>query len=128
MGDEWPKYCRARDLAVEGNRVAVSFTSGRSQKVAVTDEGESIRLSAIVAARATIAKMVEKPANLAILAWQRNRATGLVGFRIDERGRLVGEALVPRVGLTAEEFQIYLRTVASECDRFEFLLTGKDVE
>ena len=42
--------------------------------------------------------------------------------------RLVAESLVPKAGLTAEEFQLYARTVARESDRFEFELTGKDIE
>ena len=66
--------------------------------------------------------------DLPIQVWLRNRATALVGFRIDSRGRLVGEALVPKAGLTAEEFQIYVRAVAVQCDRLEYLLTGRDQE
>ena len=60
--------------------------------------------------------------------WKRNRATQLVGFRIDDRSRLVAEAWVLKIGVTPEEFQLYVRTVAKESDRFEFLLTGRDVE
>ncbi|HEU5178897.1 MAG TPA: hypothetical protein VFU24_15710, partial [Burkholderiales bacterium] len=57
-------------------------------------------------------------------AWRRNRSSQLVGFRVDQRGRLVGEAWVPKAGLSAQEFQVYVRRVAAECDRFEYLLTG----
>jgi hypothetical protein len=52
----------------------------------------------------------------------------LVGFRIDRQHRLVGEAWIPKAGLVAEEFQLYVRMLAAECDRFEYALTGKDVE
>jgi hypothetical protein len=41
---------------------------------------------------------------------------------------VVGEAWVPKEGLTAEEFQVYVRAVATESDRFEYALTGRDVE
>jgi hypothetical protein len=41
---------------------------------------------------------------------------------------LIAEAWIPKAGLTAEEFQLYVRTVALESDRFEYVLTGKDVE
>ena len=51
-----------------------------------------------------------------------------MGFRIDHRGRVVGEAWVPKAGLSAAEFQLYLRTAAVECDRFEYVLTGRDAE
>jgi hypothetical protein len=40
----------------------------------------------------------------------------------------VGEALVPKAGLSTQEFQLYVRTVAVEADRFEFVLTGRDRE
>jgi len=52
----------------------------------------------------------------------------LMGFRIDRRGRLVGEAWVPKAGLTGEEFQLYVRHLAVEADRFEYGLTGRDSE
>ena len=58
----------------------------------------------------------------------RNRTAALVGFRIDNRSRLVGEAWVSKSGLTTEEFELYVRNLAAECDRFEFVLTGRDAE
>ena len=52
----------------------------------------------------------------------------MIEFRVDRRGRLVGEAWVPKPGLDADEFLLYVRRVAEECDRFEYILTGRDVE
>jgi hypothetical protein len=52
----------------------------------------------------------------------------LVGFRLDQKGRLVGEAWVPKAGLTRDEFLLYAKRVADECDLFEYHLTGKDRE
>lgn len=46
----------------------------------------------------------------------------------DRRGRLVGEAWVPKAGLTGHEFQLYVRHLAVEADRFEYRLTGRDFE
>jgi hypothetical protein len=42
-----------------------------------------------------------------------------VGFKIDGRGRLVGEAWVPPAGLNREEWSVYVRAVARACDRVE---------
>jgi hypothetical protein len=50
-----------------------------------------------------------------------------VGFRFDHRDRLIGECILPLAGLDAEEFALCARAVAAECDRYEYLLTGKDV-
>ena len=44
------------------------------------------------------------------------------------RGRVVAGAWVPKAGLTQEEFQLYVRAVAVESDRFEYRLTGRDNE
>ncbi len=61
-----------------------------------------------------------------VAAWKRNRFSDLIGFKIDGRGRLVGEAWVPVAGLDAEEWALYVGTVARTCDRVEYLLSGRD--
>lgn len=124
MVAEWIKLCRSADLSVDGDAVDVRFAEGRHHRVSVRDAGATYELQSIVARPAALREVEDVP----LLAWQRNRASHLYGFRIDQRGRLVGEAWVPKIGLTAEEFQIYVRRLAAECDRFEYLLTGADEE
>jgi hypothetical protein len=60
------------------------------------------------------------------MAWERNRTSDLVGFKIDGRKCLIGEACVPTAGLTADEWGTHVRHVARTCDRMEYLLTGRD--
>ena len=93
-------------------------------RVHVESKDDAVELRAVVARRA----VVEAQENPAFAAWDRNRSASLVGFRLDERGRLVGESWVPGAGLTAEEFSTYVRATAAACDLFEFHLTGKDRE
>ena len=124
MGADWIRLCHARDLTLHDNHIDVSFNDGRHHRVDVTDEGDVYRIRGIVARRATVTSIP----NLPIQIWKRNRTTHLVGFRIDRKMRLVAEAWAPKPGLTPEEFQFYLRSLAAECDRFEYILTGKDVE
>lgn len=126
MAAEWQRLIRGREFDVEDGRVLVKLGE-RSQRLTVKDEGESYLLTAVVA-RARIVRGLDSIDDLLLRAWQRNRATSLVGFRLDNRDRLVGEAWVPKLALTPEEFQMYLRTVARESDRLEFELTGEDVE
>ena len=102
----------------------VRFANERTQRVSVSDAGDRYELSSIVARPAAVAEVPDA----AMRAWRRNRSTHLVGFRIDKRGRLVGEAWAPKVGLTAAEFRFHVRQIARESDRFEFVLTGRDVE
>jgi hypothetical protein len=102
----------------------VRFESGRSQKVAVEDRGDAFLLRSVVARHAIVSEI----ADAALRAWTRNRSTVFVGFRVDDRERMIGEVSVPKQGITASEFQLILRHLAAEADRFEFELTGGDRE
>lgn len=58
----------------------------------------------------------------------RNRQLQLCGLSVDQKGNLNGQCMVPKVGLDADEFQLCARHLAAECDRLEYLLTGRDRE
>lgn len=126
MAAEWQRLVRGREFDAGDDGVLVRL-GVRSQQLSVVDEGESYLLTTVVA-RARIVRGLGSIDDLLLRAWRRNRVTPLVGFRLDSRERLVAEAWVPKLGLTPEEFQMYLRTVARESDRMEFELTGEDVE
>jgi len=124
MANDWQGYALAEGFTVDGSAIGVSFADGRRQLVNVSEGVEEYRLSSFVVKQAK----AESISDLPLQVWKRNRSTAIVGFRIDDRGRLVGEAWVPKLGMTAEEFQLTVRTVAAECDRWEFILTGRDNE
>jgi hypothetical protein len=122
---EWRKYCEvAPDVTPDTAGLTVQFSNGRAQRIDVHPGNGVIELRSVVARRA-VAEQVER---VMLVAWEHNRASSLVGFRVDDRGRLVGECWVPTHGLTREEFLLYVRSVAVECDRFKFQLTGNDRE
>ena len=121
---DWKILSRANGFKINGDEICVSLGTGRKQVVQVADAEDTIHLLSFVA-RAVIVAQIE---DAAIQAWQRNRAVALVSFRIDQKGRLLGESWVPKIGLNEIEFQLYVRTLAVECDRFEHQLTGRDVE
>jgi len=124
MATEWRRFCKPRDLAVDGGEINVQLAEGRHHVISVEETDDSLRLVGIVTRQAATAAIP----NLLPIIWEKNRALQLVGFRVDRRGRLVGEVLVPGAGLDADEFQLCVRTLAAECDRMEYLMTGKDVE
>lgn len=124
MAVKWTEYCNADDLKVSSGEVAVLLAKGRSHRVRIEDGERAYRISAIVIP-ARVVRGMESPA---IETWLRNRNMRLVGLRIDKDGRMAGEAHVPKVGLTSQEFQTYVRTVARECDRIEYLILGRDME
>ena len=123
MSVDWRKLSRAARLPVNGNAIDVKFADGRGQTVQVDDKApEGLRLWS-VAAQASVARAL--PDSYAY-TWRRNRVTELVGFRVEPSGRIIGEAFVPGVGLTADEWELYVLSVARASDRFEYLLTGAD--
>ena len=103
MRAKWAAYCQAKDLRVEEPHVVIELGDGRRQRVTVQEENDSYLLSAIVARRAVVLDNHDLP----IQACLRNRTTALVGFRVDRSSRLVGEAWVPKEGMSAEEFQFH---------------------
>ena len=124
MATEWRRLVRGKEFDVEGDEVIVDVGFERLHRVRVTAETDGLHLEGVVARSAVIA---DAP-TLGRLAWERNRGCSIVGFRLDRKGRLIGEAWVPLIGLERAELELILNHVAAECDRFEHLLTGKDVE
>lgn len=124
MVADWTQFCQSSDLVVDAPHVDITFGDDRRHRVTVREESGEYILSAFVVRQSTVASLP----NLPLQVWVRNRAASLVGFRIDHRGRLVGEAWVPKAGITASEFQLYVRALAIEADRFEYALTGRDSE
>jgi hypothetical protein len=82
-----------------------------------------IRLWSRVATRSEVG--LERPE---IEAWLINRYRELVGFKIAERGTIIGEALIPLIDITPDEWSLYVNTLAKSCDRLEYLWTGADQE
>lgn len=124
MSLDWRRLCRAEGLQVQGDGVTVSFHGERRQRVRVLEADGAFLVYAVITGPAATRDLQDP----ALLAWQRNCLSRVVGLRVDDRGRLIGQAWVPLAGLEAHEFQLCVRTVAAESDRVEHLLTGRDVE
>lgn len=124
MALEWHRWCKSAGLSVEENEIILVFPDDRGHRVRVDEGAEEIHLVGMVAKKS----VTENLEQVALRLWERNRTTQLVGFRLDERQRILGEAWVPKAGLSAEEFVMYVRSVGAACDRLEYLLTGSDRE
>lgn len=122
---DWRDLSRKAGLVVGGEAIEMRFSGERSQLVYVVEEdSETNWIWTVVAGRAAIQDVKD----LELRAWIRNRFVDLVDFRIDRDGRLICEAAVATAGLKAEEWGLYVRTVAQAADRLEYLLTGRDIE
>jgi hypothetical protein len=125
MTADWRKLTRDAKLTVHGEAIELRLGDGRKHAVYVDDRSAGqLRLWSVVA-RAGVVRKVSQPN---IRAWTRNRVTELVGFKLHEDGRLIGEAWVPLAGLGHAEWEFYVRSVGLACDRFEYVLTGQDTE
>lgn len=124
MIPDWRKFCRAKSGRSGEDGFTLQLETGRTQRVRVRNSGDALLLWSVVARSSVVAELREA----ALLAWERNRLVHLVGFRVDGKGRMVGETWLPKAGLTAGEFDYVARHLAAECDRFEFQLTGEDRE
>lgn len=125
MPTDWRRWAREASLKMDDDTIVIVLGDGRIQRVLVEEHrpnGHTLRLSSI-AVRPSALSEVDNPH---LFAWDRNRTSDLVGFKIDGRGRLVGEAWVPTAGLEASEWLTYVNSVAVACDRIEYLLTGRD--
>jgi hypothetical protein len=60
------------------------------------------------------------------MAWDRNANHEIVNFAFDKMNRLIGVIRHPAEHLDPEELELYITALTFECDRFEYLISGKD--
>ena len=123
MSADWKRFSREAALRIEGNALLIACGGDRMQRVFVeVTDAETLRLWSVVVRRRDV------PPDAAIASWKINRYRELVGFRVAEHGRVIGESWIPATGLTADEWKLYVETLAHACDRLEYQWTGKDFE
>lgn len=122
MAADWRELCRHKGLRLRGDEIEVVLKGNRKHLVKLQEEPDAYKVSALVATASIFNKIDDLP----LLSWKRNHGAELIGFMVDGSGRLVAESWIPKVGLTADEFEFYLHTVAAEADRYEYQLMGGD--
>ena len=111
----------------EGNSIAVRLSVyDRQQRIRVECQDNQYVFSTVVSDATSANRTRAHRRHLAIRAWTRNAKTELVNFTFDESGRLVGEIRHLANHLDPAELDIYLKLLATEGDRFEYVLTGGD--
>jgi hypothetical protein len=122
MSDSWRAWARQRDWDLEADGFWVKVGS-RRQRVAIVEECGLTLLRSRVARRAIINKITQPE----LRAWQRNRTSELIGFRVDRQGVMVAETPIPS-GAGRDEWVFLAFNLARSADRFEYLLSGRDEE
>jgi hypothetical protein len=125
MSAEWRRLASSAGLTVRGKEILVGVPDGRHQTVYLDYEGDLMLRAWSVIARAAVVRQLEEPR---LQGWRRNRLAELVGFRVDEKGRMIGETFVSSLGCTADELGAHIKALARACDRFELLLIGVDAD
>ena len=109
-----------------GRRIRVQFPRlQRSQTVRVKRVGSLFRFWSRLGSGHDLGTPAKRR-NWHRLAWRRNAFVDMVAFGMDRKGRPIGFLDQPASTLEAGELEIYIDTVARECDRFEYVLTGQD--
>lgn len=115
------------DWTLKEKYVDVQLTRGtRHQRVYLSLEEEFYFFVSVVLGSAAVTKNNQRWSELALMAWQRNADHELVTFAFDKHNRLVGLIRHPAEHLDAEELELFITTLARECDRFEYLIAGRD--
>ncbi len=111
----------------EGNSVEVElWPGGRKHIVEVNRRSETYIFSSRVVDAKHVTQSNRYWRDLVYRAWRKNAVKELITFAFDERDRLIGLIAQPAATLDHEELKLYIDTVAKECDRFEYILTGSD--
>lgn len=113
------------ELSWSPGLVTIGFANGRKQGIKYELNGEFLRFrSTILTPAAASALGLER---LAAELLERNRDTDVVAFGFSAKGHV--EAWIDQRASTlqADELRFYLVALATEADRLEYLLTGRDV-
>ena len=107
-----------------GSQVQIVLSrTRRSQTVHIARRKESYVFSSVIAHTSAVN---ENRRSLAFRLWRRNALKVVVAFAIDREERVIGLIDLPIESARRDELEFYLETLARECDRLEYILTGMD--
>jgi hypothetical protein len=125
LNADWRVLATQLGHYVSAAEISYKFSDQRQQKVYVDENpaGAVLRLWSVILGPAATTSLADgSPLEY---AWERNRLSDLVGFSVDNRGRLIGETWIP-VAVDKDLFELHLSELARACDWHELRLTGSD--
>jgi hypothetical protein len=111
---------------VSDGEIIFNFPNKRQQRVFVDEASEAtaVRLWSVILGPSATAELSDgSPLEY---AWERNRLSDLIGFSVDQRGRLIGETWISAVAVGRDLFDFHLSELARVCDWHELRLSGAD--
>ena len=113
----------------KGDVVTVGLERARrTQKVELLREGDRYIFRSVVLPSAMVTRKPDRWRKIVYRTWRRNGSKELIIFAFSKNNTLIGSIEAPASTLDSQEIDLYIQTVAKECDRFEYALTGKDHE
>ena len=100
---------------------------GRKQKILIGRKRNLLTMKSVVVKLSGVHQLLSEVAELKREIWRRNGLVPIVSFSIDSRQRIVGTISILCSTVSESDLAFYLRTLARECDRFEYVLTLTDV-
>ena len=110
----------------EDTAITVGLWHGHQQRVHLEKHGDHYRFWSVVAGSAQVTASDSGWRSLAYRAWRKNDLKELVAFSFDREDRLIGVIEQPAATLDRQELVLYINVLATECDRFEYQLSGQD--
>ena len=119
---------RKNHIAVELNWNSRKDTvRGRKQKILIGRKENLLTMKSVVVKLNDSHQLLSKVSKLKREIWRRNGLVPIVSFSIDSRQRIVGTISILYSTVSKSDLVFYLRTLARECDRFEYVLTLTDI-
>lgn len=112
---------------LQGSKLTVGLgRTQRSQIIKLDRVGDDYVFSSTILGAAKVTCNDQYRRELALLAWERNAGHDIVTFAFDRTNRLVGLIRCSARTIQPDTLSLYITTLARECDRFEYVLTGAD--
>ncbi len=114
----------------DGNNVLIRLNrTDRIQRIHLARENHVYQFTSVVArVKHVITPSVNARNALIFRILCRNALKPVVFLSIDNRDRVVGKITCPIHSTQSNEIEFYLTALARDCDRFEYILSGSDIQ
>ncbi len=99
----------------------------RHQDIGFSIDREHVVLSTVVVASPDVARNRRSKDLLTVRCWMRNAESNIVTFTFDEDDNLISRVRHLAEHLDSNELELYVHALSEESDRFEYVLSLKDV-
>ena len=117
------------DAERKNSSVSISLpAAGRKQKINLKCLDSVYEFSTVVAKVENVIGSHKKKTKreLQLQIWHRNALKPIVALHIDSEDQVIGRVTCTTTSMHTNEVGFYLQTLARDCDRFEYILSGLD--